>query len=316
MRHRQFAKIPGPGESLGVVPGGAWVALEKIHGAQMMIAVAGESVRFGKRKAWLADDDPFFGWQLIRATLAETARTAARAVGAGLVVFYGELFGGCYPHPDVAPVPGIQPVQTGIWYAPDLRWAVFDAVVARDESDAGELLAFHELEDLSESTGLMIAPLLRRGPRSHCDGAPTRYPTHVPARLRLPELEGNVAEGIVVRPDARARPGARPTYKRKIAEFDEQRFSESEAWDPNQRLDRPAMLSWAARLTNAPRIASAASKVGRHDHAALLDEIELDVLVDLTAAFPATFDTLSPADEQAVREAIRTAALPLLQEPG
>jgi Rnl2 family RNA ligase len=312
MRHRQFAKIPGPGEQLGVVPGGSWVALEKIHGAQMMIAVDGDAVRVGKRKAWLTDDDPFFGWQLIRTALSETARAAARELGAGLVVFYGELFGGCYPHPDVPPVPGIQPVQTGIWYAPDLRWAVFDAVVARDDADPGELLAFHELEDLSEATGLLLAPLLRRGPRSHCDGAPTRYPTQVPSVLGLPELADNVAEGIVVRPDARARPGARATYKRKIAEFDEQRFAESEAWDEAQRLDRAAMLAWATRLTNAPRIASAASKIGRHDHAALLDEIELDVMIDLAAAFPATFTALPSDDEAALRDAIRTAAATLL----
>jgi hypothetical protein len=37
MRHRYFGKIAGPGESLGVVPAGPWVALEKIHGAQMLI---------------------------------------------------------------------------------------------------------------------------------------------------------------------------------------------------------------------------------------------------------------------------------------
>mgnify|MGYP002777944177 CR=1 FL=1 len=311
MRHRPFAKIAGPGDPLGVVPGGPWVALEKIHGAQMVVGVHGDLLRFGKRKAWLADDDPFFGWQLVRATLGDLARAAARRLGAPLVHLYGELFGGAYPHPAVPPAPGLQPVQTGIWYAPDLRWAVFDVLVAAGDDDPGELLAFHELADLARSTGLLLPPVLRTGPRALLDALPVRYPTRVPALLGLPELGDNLAEGHVVRPDARARPGARPTYKRKIAEFDEQRFAESEAWDPTQRPGRPALLQWARRLVNPARIASAASKVGRHDRAALLDEIELDVLIDLGAAFPAALTDLPPADESALRAEIRAAATAL-----
>lgn len=31
------------------------------------------------------------------------------------VSVYGELFGGAYPHPEVAAVPGLQAVQKGIW---------------------------------------------------------------------------------------------------------------------------------------------------------------------------------------------------------
>ena len=57
-----FPKMPCRGESDGPV----WVALEKIHGAQLVIDVDADDVRFGKRKEWLADGDPFFGWQLLR----------------------------------------------------------------------------------------------------------------------------------------------------------------------------------------------------------------------------------------------------------
>lgn len=312
MRHRYYGKIAGPGEPLGSVPGGSWVALEKIHGAQMLIAVAGEQVRFGKRKAWLADDDPFFGWQLVRADLAEAARAAARLLAAPIVVLYGELFGGGYPHPEVAPAPGLQPVQTGIWYAPDLRWAAFDALVARDDDDEGELLAFHELRALAQAAGILTPPQVRAGPRSHCEAAPTRAPTRVPGLLGLPALADNFAEGLVVRPDARARPGARPTYKRKIAEFDEQRFNEAEAWDPTTAPDEATLRAWAVRLTNPARVASAASKWGRHDREAILDEVELDVLIDLAAAFPASSLAPASAAEAALRAAIRAAASELL----
>ena len=312
MRHRAYEKIAGPGTRLDGDLGGPWVALEKVHGAQLVVAVAGDDVRFGKRKAWLADDDPFFGWQLVRAELTEGARAAAALAGAPVVVLYGELFGGGYPHPDVAPVPGLQPVQTGVWYAPDLRWAVFDVVVATDEDDPGERLAFGEVRPLAAEAGLLVPPTIRAGRRTEVEATAERFPTAVPGQLGLPAIEGNLAEGLVLRRDARARPGEAVTYKRKIDEFAEDRFGEAEAWDADQRPDLDALCGWARRLTNPARVAGAASKWGRHDVAAVLDEVELDVLIDLAEAFPAVARTPSEADEVALRAAIREAAAALL----
>lgn len=162
MRHRGFPKIAGAGEQPGAPPpGGPWVALEKIHGAQMVVAIAGDELRFGKRKAWLAEDDPFFGWQLLRASLTAAARAAKERLARHTVALYGELYGGAYPHPDVAAVPGLMPVQTGIWYAPDLRYAVFDVLVADGEADEGEFLAHREVVALAAEALLDTPPLLQ-----------------------------------------------------------------------------------------------------------------------------------------------------------
>jgi Rnl2 family RNA ligase len=309
VRHRGFPKIAGPGEHPGAAPpGGPWVALEKIHGAQMVLAVAGDELQFGKRKAWLAHDEPFFGWQLLRTQLTTAAHAARARLAAHTVVLYGELYGGSYPHPDVAAVPGLAPVQTGIWYAPDLRYAVFDVLVATGEADEGEFLAHRDVAALAAAIGLDSPPLLHAGPRSAVEMVPLGQSTRIPARLGLPELAGNLAEGVVSKPDARARPGARVVYKRKIAEFDEQRFSESAAWDTDQRLGLAALVAHGLRLVNPPRIASALSKWGQGDRGALLDEVALDVLIDLAAAFPTSLAALTPADEETLRAAIRDAA--------
>ena len=74
---------------------------------------------------------------------------------------------------------------------------------------------------------------------------------------------------------------------------------------------RDALVAWARRLVNPARLASAASKCGRHDREAVLDELELDVLIDLGAAFPAALADLSPADEAALRAELRAAAAAL-----
>lgn len=314
MRHRGFPKIAGPGEHPGAAPpGGPWVALEKLHGAQMVVAADGEGVYFGKRKAWLRHDDPFFGWQLLRAPLTIAVQAARTRLAVDTVVLYGELYGGAYPHPEVPAVPGLSPVQTGIWYAPDLRYAVFDVLVAGDADDEGEFLAHREVVALAREIGLDSPPVLHSGPRSACLMVAMRQPTRVPLARGLPELPGNLAEGVVLKPDARARPSQRIVYKQKIAEFDEQRFAEAEAWDADQRLDLQALLAHARRMVNPPRIASAASKWGTHDRGALLDEVALDVMIDLGAAFPAAIAALSAADEESLRATILAAAQAAIQ---
>ncbi|MEN0067031.1 MAG: RNA ligase, partial [Myxococcota bacterium] len=63
MHFRAFPKLPRSPDAAGATVGGPWVATEKVHGAQLVVAVARGTVRFGKRKAWLEDDDGFFGWR-------------------------------------------------------------------------------------------------------------------------------------------------------------------------------------------------------------------------------------------------------------
>jgi hypothetical protein len=272
-----------------------WVALEKLHGAQLVIDVDADGVRFAKRKAWLRDDEPFFGWQLIRASLREAARSAFAKVGAPRLVLYGELYGGGYPGLDR----GLQPVQTGVWYAPDLRWALFEARAVDGPRD--EFLSWSE----SSALGIPMPPLLLRGRKVDVDALSERFPSRVGAALGFPPLEGNLAEGLVQKPDVRMPATSYTASKRKIAEMREDRFDESRPWDPSRRLELEALIEWAARMTNPPRIASAASKVGRDDPKALADEVVLDVLSDLEEAFPGAMRSLPCADLSALEAAIR-----------
>ena len=316
MRFRPYAKMPASGEPRDQPsPGGTWVALEKLHGAQLVVGVRGAQVLFGKRKAWLAEQEPFFGWQLLRLQLGAAALEISRALGTReeSVYLYGELLGGHYPHPDVPAVPGMSPVQTGVWYSPDLRWSPFDILVASSDEDEGVLLAHHELESVAHRAGLVTPPVVRRGARSEMGGVPTRMQTRFPSLLGLPPIEGNVAEGLVIKSDQRVAPGQRASFKRKIEEFNEGRFDESEAWDPQQRLSLEELTVWAERLVNPARIASAVSKYGRGEMAPVLDEVVLDVHVDLELAFPLAYRSLDTEAEESLSARIREWALPWIQ---
>ncbi|GAA0851363.1 RNA ligase family protein [Streptosporangium amethystogenes subsp. fukuiense] len=308
MRHLAYPKIPVAERSGGTVAGGPWVATEKVHGAQMVIAHDGRNTFVGKRKAWLRDDEPFFGWQLLRGHLEKAARAALSRGGAAVRV-YGELYGGHYPHLDASPMPGITPVQTGVWYSPEIRFALFDVLRHQDPGDPGVFLPYADVASIAADAELDVVPLLGRGTRSELDALPVRFPSRVPQALGLPGLPGNLAEGIVLRPDVPLPPDRRPTVKLKIEEFDEQRFDQSRPWDPQVILTSGELRRVARAMVNGPRLAGARSKVGPSSLEGLLDEVVLDIMVDLSATFPSAMAALGDEEEAELQASIRRVAL-------
>lgn len=308
MEHRPYPKIPARHDDAS--PSGVWIATEKIHGAHLVIATDGRLVRIGKRKAWLAANDTFFGWQLLRADLESAAKRIHEQTGGSeprIVRLYGELFGGHYPHPDVPLLPGAAPVQTGIWYSPDIRFAFFDITIERREKNAGTFLAHDEVVAIAAANDLLSVPILGRGPRSQLERLPVRFPSHVARTLGLPPIADNVAEGFVLKPNVRAAAESRYVIKHKIPDFDDARFDDSSPWDPNALLDLKSLQTIAARMVNGARAASARSKVGT-EPASIREEIVLDVLVDLEAAFPTAFRALDATGENLLREHVTTLA--------
>lgn len=293
MDHRPFPKIPTTLDDPGGA-GSSWVATEKIHGAQVVVATDGEAVKLGKRKAWLEPDDVFFGWQMIRGQLERKARRLHAALGrAGELHLYGELFGGHYPHPDIDELPGLAAVQTGIWYSPSLRWAPFDALLVT--GDGPVFLAHSQLETLCAEALLPTPPRLGRGSRNELTRLPVRYASRVPAMLGLPELPDNIAEGFVLKPDAELPAKGRPVVKHKIPEFDDNRFDQSRPFDADAYLSVEELLRLAEPMTGPMRVASARSKVGE-DPTAVVEEMVLDVWIDLEALFPRRMSGLAEAE--------------------
>ena len=108
-----------------------WAVFEKIHGASFCFVLEPATIRCASRRSLLASDDTFFAYrrvlksltgplEMLRADLAEAWPDADR------FLVYGELFGGQYPHPDVPAVSGVQAIQTGVWYCPDVAFFAFD----------------------------------------------------------------------------------------------------------------------------------------------------------------------------------------------
>src|SRR6185369_1173904 len=121
----------------------------------------GAEVRAAKRKAFLAPGEEFFGHEALLARIAPRILALAKDAPADLVYVYCELFGGGYPHPEVAAVEGVAPVQTGCWYCPGIEVCVLDVAVL--EGGERRYLDFDEVVERSEGAELFHARALFRG---------------------------------------------------------------------------------------------------------------------------------------------------------
>lgn len=285
---------------------GAYVAQEKIHGAQLVIAVSPLGVKFGKRKAWLNDQEAFFGWQLIKIELKSLCEKIYRSQNfpnGTIVYFYGELFGGQYPHPSVSPIEGIQPIQTGIWYSPFIHWMVFDAVVLPSGiiKDA-YFLGTKELSKATNEAGGLCPPLLAKGSLNDLLTLPVRFQTKISKNLNLPEIKDNWAEGLIIKSENSVPISKRSIINRKIEEFDEKRFDESKSWESEKILSLEGLKAWAVKMVNPARLASARSKIGNNRNNDFFEEVFQDIMLDLEAAFPLTFQSLTSEQESTLRD--------------
>ncbi|MDW8807078.1 RNA ligase family protein [Streptomyces scabiei] len=299
-----------------------WIAVEKVHGAHFAAVCDHTGVHPAKRRELLSDDalDGFFGVSRIWPELSVAAARFASALrsawdDAAVVTVYGELAGGCYPHSDVPAVAGAEPVQTGVWYAPDLHWLPFDATV----ETAGGLcwISDRALREAAATAGLTCAPALGRGVLNRLQELPCAFPTRVPDLFQLPELMDNLAEGYVLKPAGEwheAGPGTRPLAKVKQKAFaEDERFDGARPYlpPPQGAAGVPAwLLVHASALLTPARAAAATSKLGPSTLVeAVAEEIARDVTEELAEALGGLPDALLDTLEQALRPGARSLAV-------
>lgn len=304
---------------------------EKIHGANFCMAVDREGVHAGKRKEWLGPEDSFFGFQRVvsrlRGRLVALADAARRGrEDAIAVLVYGELFGGAYPHPQVPPAPGVEPVQTGIWYAPDVEFCAFDVAVVVEEQPEPLFLDYDRGLELLAACGILAAEPLAVCSYRDALAFPERFSSTLPGRLGLPPLFGeNLAEGVVLRPQRAIhldtpKGRVRPLIKKKIAEFaEDERYAGARPWVQPPRRGVPTLdliEQEAAALLTPARVEAAISKVGRPINAAgralVLDEVVADLWAELSARLAIEVAGLCAEDRALLSEVLRDASERLL----
>lgn len=315
-----------------------WVVTEKIHGANFCIIADGYEVRFAKRKEFLQPNEDFFNHQSLENKLIHQVQEIFRVIQAKYphtlrVSVYGELFGGEYPHPDVPAVPGVQAVQTGIYYSPAIEYCAFDIAVEengnpvkRDYKDYDKALKiFHQVD-------MMCAEPLFIGKYNEALAYNIEFESTIPALLGLPKLPfSNKAEGVVIKPVKSiyvdtAKGKFRPILKRKISEFaEDSRFHQATKWNRQQEpTSYPTSNNegWLKEimlgLVTVSRLNNVISKIGRvsaknkNMRHQLIQLLINDALETFKEDYQSIFSTLSTKSQQAILEQLHQEAQKLV----
>jgi Rnl2 family RNA ligase len=321
------------------------------------------SVQVAKRRAILPAGEDFFGhvallqrlksklMALRVATLRHLTDQSAASAGcwcppphtldALTLLVFGELYGGRYPHLSVKPVPGVQAVQTGIWYSPDVEFCAFDLAVAQP-SASHTYLDYQQALELFRQCDVPHAAPLFVGKLPEAIAYPLGFQSKVAQALhKLPALPDNKAEGVVIKPMRELQVTAagktsgggkvRVIFKRKIPEFSEdRRYSGAKKWDddalspstvssvqhPQQALAR-LLLEADAHLV-PPRLAAAISKIGpisaenRPRLKQVLQLLHEEVLDELGRQLPGMLQILQRTQRQQLEEAISSGGKQLI----
>lgn len=219
----------------------SWCVTEKIHGANFCFLCDedGKRIRCAKRTGLLEDSDDFFGYK--RRILAEMTPKTQQIFHQikkdfplmDKLYIFGEIFGGFYPHPDVPAILNVSPIQTGIWYSPDIEFCVFDIAISIENSQS--YLDYAYVLRICSDCRVFVAEPLFIGKYEEALDFKLGFQSHVPSKLKLPILvEDNRAEGIVIKPmrelKVKTTRGStcRAIVKKKIPEFAEEKYGQAQ----------------------------------------------------------------------------------------
>lgn len=182
-----------------------WVATEKVKGFSMSMITDGINISVGSRSEILNTKehyDKFPEWfgvfQPYFSKLLQTFKYANEKHFPGLrsLQVFVELFGGEYPHKNVEPIPYNKPIvrEDPVYYAPDYHLYAFDIYIN------GDFIPFNQTLDILESNDWLHAKVLAAGTFEEIMNFDVdNLKSFIPESFNLPAIEGNIAEGIVLR---------------------------------------------------------------------------------------------------------------------
>lgn len=302
-----YEKMPDNFKKLGLREGDfiemeklKWVVTEKVHGANFSFIYEEGKLKFAKRKEYLHWSDDFFGFQLVVNKLENNVLALFEQLSSDIpgtkFIIYGELFGGHYPHPQVAAEEGVYAIQTGVYYSPSIEFCAFDIAIETHGAASKYYLDYESAIRYFQQFEILHARPLFIGKLNEALNFNIRINSLVPKEFKLPELPENLIEGVVIKPfnqmNIKGMP-ARPILKHKNPEFEEEKkFHEAEKWSylPNvssKTEDLSFILDELKNYVTQNRLNSAISKIGtldlKNNHRIL--EVKTEFLEDVVKSF-------------------------------
>ncbi len=303
-----------------------YIVQEKVHGANLSFITNGIEILSAKRTELILDSEQFYNSKAILENYKERIfalyEALSKQFNAKSVTIFGELFGGGYPHVDIPKDTNATLIQRGIYYCPHNDFFAFDILL-----DNERYLDTETASDFFKEFGFIYAKPLFKGSLSDCLAYTNIFKTTIPNLFGLPELEGNVCEGVVIRPiqPQFMRNGSRVLIKNK-----------NENWSENNNFIDKAILSTLLhedeelsdeasslceevyKYITQNRLLNLISKIGevnpQKDFGRILGLYNQDALSDFMKAHKERYDNLEKHESKAVNKFLNKHACQLINE--
>jgi Rnl2 family RNA ligase len=291
-----------------------YIVQEKVHGANFSLITDGVNVLSAKRTELISDTENFYNSKEIVSIYQDKLKalfdhlSTTRAIK--ILTVFGELFGGAYPHKDVQEVKSSKIVQRGIYYNPNNDFFAFDILI-----NGEEYLDVKTANELFEKFNFIYAKTLFSGSLEDCLAYPNEFKTTIPEIYELPELEGNICEGVVIRPEKTCffKSGSRVLIKNKNESWSENNNYIDKAI-LNKLLNEEEVLSENAeelcekvyQYISENRLSNVISKIGevnpKKDFGRILGMYNKDILSDFLKEFDDEYKALEKHESKAINK--------------
>ncbi|CAG8606874.1 15263_t:CDS:2 [Cetraspora pellucida] len=261
-----------------------WIATEKIHGANFSFFTNGHEIKCARRNGFIAPDEDFYNYQsmLAKYTLQilslHKLMLSKNLIRGEMIIIYGELFGGKYPHPDITKdvKEKSYPIQRGVFYSPKIEFIAFDLF------DGVDLLDFDIMKELLKVSDIpYLKPLIKDSYKNVIQFDPN-FTTTIPKLLGYPTplpppFDKNMAEGIVIKPAKNIRTSKRHRVilKIKASDFDERKKNPDKSNKKRRVTSFDKIIMDLSEFINMNRLNSVISKQNTKDKNDEMKMVEL-----------------------------------------
>jgi Rnl2 family RNA ligase len=177
-----------------------WDRFEKLDGANFSFICDGLDVTCGKRNFPLVKEN-FYEWEKVKKRYEHNVLSMfkdLKKIYKNLVQFnlFGELHGGMYPGFPAK----TKPLNRNTYYSPSIQFMAFDLQVTLYGEEHSKYMIYDDYKDILDKHQIPYVKLKSRTTLEEALKFSPTFITEIPRIYGLEDIEGNIAEGVVLKP--------------------------------------------------------------------------------------------------------------------
>lgn len=299
-----------------------YIVQEKVHGANFSFYTDGETIKIAKRTDFVSEEETFYNAHEVAKRYKEKVLEAFKTVQSEFqetqfIVIFGELFGGNYNHKEVPVAKNAIKVQKGVDYCPENDFYAFDIKV-----NGTHYLTVDSANSVFEKIGFFYAKTLFKGTLEEVFRYPNEFNSLIPGWLGFPQLENNICEGVIIKPNV-------PKYfgngSRVILKNKNQKWAEVGKNNKLKKEHKEVYFSGEAQSVwehiqnyiTTNRLYNVLSKDGEFQPklmGKLVGLLSQDIITDFKKDNPTAFDVLEKEEQKSINKSINNQVIRLIKE--